>query len=287
MNVPVRIEHLCVYPVKSLAGIEVTSSLATQSGLEHDRQWAIIKPNGHILSQRKAPELALIQPRIQNNRIYLSSKVPGSNMGEIELTVDTEQPPFSIPVWQDHCPGMQASTQANQWLTEALTSKDPLRLVSTQSGSIRTANNPDRFKADINTYADAAPYLIGNIESLNHLNQTLAEQGKQAVDTRHFRANIWISGIPGFSEHHYTKLSPSQLTGQTEQYFELVDHCGRCVIITINPDSGEKREKNEPFKELAQLNAMPEQSKAPAFGVNSVLRGDTVELTAGQALQLS
>ncbi|HMU66362.1 MAG TPA: MOSC domain-containing protein, partial [Cellvibrionaceae bacterium] len=123
----------------------------------------------------------------------------------------------------------------------------------------------ERFGSSSEThFADAAPYLVANTASLAALNQALISEGETPVDERRFRANIWLDGITAFTEHQVPVLSLPQ--GQ----IRMVDHCQRCSVITVDPERGVFCPNAKPFKTLARLNAMPNQPKAPAFGVNAV-----------------
>lgn len=86
---------------------------------------------------------------------------------------------------------------------------------------------------------------------------------------RHFRPNIVLQGLPAFAEHDVQTLTLG------DNKLKLVDHCQRCVMITVNPDTGENLANALPFRELAALNPMPTNAKAPAFGVNATLLGGT------------
>ncbi len=280
MNVSAHIEALFIYPVKSLAGVPLQNANLTQSGLKGDRQWAIVKENGQVLTQRELPELALITPNLTDNGITLSHP----SGGEIEVSsLKIESEPFDLRVWKDTCSARTASIDAGQWLQNALNYAESLSLVNIAPSTERVFNKPNRFSISGSYFSDAAPYLLANNESLQSLNEHLASQDKSPVDIRHFRPNIVVSGISAFSEHQYKTLKDPSDSFE----LRLVDHCQRCVMITIDPDTGTRPNKSQPFTELAQINAMPNQPKAPAFGVNSTLTlGNNATVTVGQKLEI-
>ena len=51
-----RITSLHIYPVKSCRGIDVDEALITPTGLEWDRRWMIVRPDGRFVTQREVPE---------------------------------------------------------------------------------------------------------------------------------------------------------------------------------------------------------------------------------------
>ena len=280
MSTEVVVEQLNIYPVKSLAGAAVSSATATHSGLEHDRQWIVLNEDKQMLTQRKIPAMALIQTSITENGVQLHAE----GMGNILLETDTADDKFPVNVWKEQCTGVTAKAEVNQWITEALKSEQPLSIAKAAPGSIRQPEDPARFNADINTFADAAPYLVANMDSLQALNTELKKQGLEQVDGRRFRANIWLSGIAEFEEHSYAKMTTATENG----YLDLIDHCSRCVMITVNPDQGTLTPKTVPFKQLARLNSMPDNEKAPAFGVNAVLRDtQAMQIHVGQNFLIS
>lgn len=129
----------------------------------------------------------------------------------------------------------------------------------------RVQSQPQRFGDNTHTYfADAAPFLISNTNSLTALNSALQNKGLNPVDDRRFRANIVISGLPAFAEHQVDYLSH-----HSGERLVLRDHCERCIMTTIDPDTGIKDPSMEPFRTLATLNPNPNNLKAPTFGVNA------------------
>ena len=51
----IKLTELTIYPVKSLAGIQLQSSELDSMGLQYDRRWMLVSPDGMFLSQRKFP----------------------------------------------------------------------------------------------------------------------------------------------------------------------------------------------------------------------------------------
>lgn len=261
-----QIEQLTIYPVKSLRGINVDHWPVTSEGLRHDRQWMLVTTQGRFVTQRQLPAMALIDTNIDNGRLHLSA----ANKGSVSLPLSsiTAGSAFVATVWSDECEVTEASAEASAWLTRILSPGQPLKLVTMSENRRRDQSQPERFGADNRTlFADAAPFLIANQASLGSLNQTLMTSNLAAVDMRRFRPNIVISGPEAFSEHQIKSL---QRRGDSLRLI-LCDHCQRCVITTIDPDSGQKSSDLEPFKTLTKLNPMPDNHRAPAFGVNATL----------------
>jgi uncharacterized protein YcbX len=257
----VTIEQLWIYPVKSLAGISLTSATLKTAGLARDREWMIVDGDGLFLSQRKLPRMATIKTEFQNGQLTLLHK----RTGELPLTPpDGDARP--VQVQGSHCFGFAAPKEASQWLQQALEIDDALQLVYFDKSRQRPTH-PERFGPYHTYFSDGAPFLVANQASLKSLNKQLLLEGKATVDVRRFRPNIVISGLEAFAEHHCRQLR-HPASGST---LALKDHCKRCSIITVDPNTGTASPDQHPFLSLAQINGMPDKPKAPAFGVNTVL----------------
>ncbi len=261
-----KIEAIYSYPVKSLQGIPLASSKLNRFGLVGDRKWMLVDEKKGFLSQRKLPAMATISTAIRDGKIFLSK--PG--LGEIELQSSQEKR-LSVSIWRDHCTAFVAAPNVNLWLSEALESNN-IKCVQFIENEIRTPGELLRFGDTARHFCDGSPFLITTVESLNALNTALLENSVPAVDMRHFRANIVVSGIDAFTEHNFNTLSIAENNDTSSLKFTLVDHCQRCSIITVDPDTGKFRKKGTPLVELAKLNSMPNKLKAPAFGVNATLQ---------------
>ncbi|MFL0810012.1 MAG: MOSC domain-containing protein [Agarilytica sp.] len=289
-----KVHSLFTYPVKSLAGIELSSSTLSSSGLQHDRQWAIFRDDHHPLTQRKNPRMVLIQPKIDASRLTLSAKGFG-NISVSDSDFDErgnrqERSDNACFIWRDTCYTQGQLSQekqkgVSQWLCDVLKEPQNLSLAKVDTHHPRKFIHPERFNVQASYFSDAAPYLIVNQGSLDALNQRCRKQDLTEVDIRHFRPNIVIEGIEAFSEHQFSSM---QVKG-AECLFRLVDHCQRCAMITVQPDTGEYLPKAHPFKTLAQLNSMPNTPKAPAFGVNACVinPGSNASIRVGQSLNLA
>ena len=58
------LEGIWVYPIKSCGGSRVTEWPLGPNGLLLDREWALVGDDGHVLTQKGLPKLALVQPRV-------------------------------------------------------------------------------------------------------------------------------------------------------------------------------------------------------------------------------
>ncbi|WP_096084512.1 MOSC domain-containing protein [Agaribacterium haliotis] len=280
----IRIESLFVYPLKSAAGKQVQQATLKQTGFEQDRKWMLVNQHGRALTQRQHPKLALIQAELQNGQLILS--FPAGD--QVTLNKQQLEDEIEVSLWSDTVLARRIGGASHRQLINLLkpfveTDTAGVELVYFDQDKIRTPAKPERFGLSARHFADAAPYLVCNQASLEQLNSKLKHGGENDVDMRHFRPNIVVSGLPAFAEHQYKKM-----TLKNGAVLELVDHCERCVMITVDPDSGIKHKNQVPFKQLASLNAMPDKKHAPAFGVNLRLADgcDNLVIQQGDILEL-
>lgn len=275
----VRVTDLFIYPVKSLRGIAVSQASMTYTGLLHDRQWMIVKANGQFVTQRELPRMALIHASMEADRLYLHSHELMPKRYEISIPMEGEQgSEIETTIWYDTCRCIDAGDDVANWLTEALNSPKPLRLVSMANDFRRIQSQPERLGQHGAIFADASPYLFANRDSLEVLNQLLEAEDKPPAIIEQFRPNIVVAGLDPFSEHDYNRIHSS--AGKFT--LQLHDHCERCTMVAVNPKTGERDPQQEPYPTLARLNAAPDKPKAAAFGENaSLLTGDGQNIGVG------
>lgn len=275
------ISHIAIYPVKSLRGFRVDSAILTPQGLAHDRQWMIINEDNRFVTQRKYAQMILIHTRIEAGQLILS-KPSAPELSELKIDIDRipDVDPVDVVIWKDTCQALDEGEAASQWLAEALDIPSKLRLVRI-APMPRPQSKPHLLGENTHTlFADAAPFLVTNEASLSRLNEQLNNHDIDAVPMERFRPNIVLSGPDAFTEHQLSGLSHS------DYQLKFCYPCQRCVMPTIDIESGTRHPKQQPFSLLAEINAMPDSPKAPAFGENAILIsgqgkricvGDTVE----------
>ncbi len=275
MDNTVEVTGLYIYPVKSLKGIAVDSHPLTAQGLAGDRHWMVVMPNGRFVTQRQLPQMATVSTALDARQLVLSAE----GCGSISVARDSAGgSPCEATVWRDDCEAIDEGAEVSAWLTEALQSPKPLRLVRLREQFTRPQSKPDLLGANTSThFADAAPYLVAYQASLDELNRQLQQRGLAPVDIRRFRPNILVSGLEAFAEHRVSQLRHSRQHYVLRHCFP----CQRCTITTIDQDLGTRDADMQPFKTLIDLNRMPGNNQAPAFGENTVL-----EAGAGAGIQL-
>ena len=83
---------LWVFPIKSCAGISVTEARLLPTGLEWDRAWMVVDPDGQFITQREVAYMVLVQPRIDTAHGVLRVGFPGQPELSLPLAVPAEGP---------------------------------------------------------------------------------------------------------------------------------------------------------------------------------------------------
>lgn len=275
----IEVTSLTIYPVKSMKGIGLDRARLTPQGLEHDRRFMVVRPNGRFVTQRDLPRLALVRTAVEDDRVVLSLDgcgaivVPGA---------ECEGRRIETKVWGDPCETVDLGEDVSRWLTDVLRSETPLRLVRMATGFVRPQSRPEHLGADTHTFfADAAPFLVAGESSLARLNRELEKRGHQPVPMDRFRPNIVVRGLEPFAEHAAGGL-------RSDRYRLGFCHpCERCVVTTIDQATAEKDPGWQPFRTLRDINPVPGGKPAPAFGQNAVLLGgERQTISVGDRLAL-
>jgi uncharacterized protein YcbX len=222
------ITELSVYPLKSAGGISPTRAELTPNGFRHDRTFMLIRPDGQHLSQREVSRLALLRPAYDGTKLT----VHAPRMVTPLVYEPWDGPALDVTVHRRHCQGIDQGDEAAGWFSDVLGVScrlvrfTGLRATRTGGGTLE--------------YADGYPLLVLSRESLDDLNERLAGP----LPMNRFRPNIVLEGL---GPHGEDKVSTLRI-GEVE--VDLVRPCGRCVITTIDQETG-RRTDDEPLRTLA------------------------------------
>lgn len=264
------ITALHIYPVKSCAGIALSSARMTATGFEFDRQWMIARPNGRFVTQRELPRLALIGTAIDDAHLRLTA--PEVEPLALPLNHDGER--TQVVVWRDQCAALDAGDAAANWLERVM--GEPLRLVRFDPNGKRQAD--PAWTGAIEAYAqfaDAFPWLLISEGSLAALNERLP----RPLPMNRFRPNIVVSGLAPFEEDSVESLSDDRVS------LHPIKPSTRCAITTTDQTRGE-RDGDEPLRTLRAFR-FDRELRGVTFGQNVIAsRGTGKYLKVGQTLQV-
>lgn len=259
---PLHLSSIAIHPLKSCAPLPLAQALVEPRGLEHDRRWMAVDPDGRFITGRQVPSLVRIAALPTARGIALSA--PG--LPRIEVAAPAAGAPrVQVMVWRDAVDAACAGDEADAWLTRAL--DRPARLVHMDALSRRAVDPEHAREGDEVGFADGFPLLLIGQASLDALNARLAAP----VPMARFRPNLVVAGAPAHAEDGWRRIRVGGID------FEVAKPCTRCVFTTVDPASGTFDPSGQP---LAELKAYRRTPKGVTFGMNLIARG-TGMLRAG------
>ncbi|MBE7211094.1 MAG: MOSC domain-containing protein [Gluconacetobacter diazotrophicus] len=253
---------LRIYPVKGLRGIPVEEARVGRLGLDGDRRWMVVTPDGRFVTQR------------QNGRMALVDALPAPD-GGLRLRLDGEEQAVERPgadgermavtVWGSTVAAVAAGAEADRWLSAAL--EQPCRLVFMADERARKVEAGYDAGDDHVSFADGFPLLATGTGSLAALNAALAANGGTAVPMDRFRPNLVMEGVPAWHEDGWGGMR----AGTTR--FRVAKPCSRCVVVTRDQRTGTVPHPGEPLRTLGRLNRT---AAGIMFGINLIPDGEGV-----------
>ncbi|SFC64263.1 MOSC domain-containing protein [Spirosoma endophyticum] len=269
------ISELLIYPIKSLGSISMTEVIVEPKGFRYDRRFMLVTPEGKFITQRAYPQMALIDVAITEtpdraDTLRVWHRNHPDDVVELPLVLRdetaTSRETMLVEIWDSKdVPALTVSDAADQWFTNAIGTS--CRLVFMPETTTRAvdrdyARDPEQ---DAVSFADGYPYLLIGQSSLDALNQRLEEP----LTMLRFRPNIVVSGSVPNDEDAWDQFRIGEID------FYGVKPCARCVLTTIDPETGQKGK--EPLKTLTTYRQWKHKI---LFGQN-VLARSTGENTLG------
>jgi uncharacterized protein YcbX len=259
MTVIGKVDSLWRYPVKSMRGEELGDVFAGFSGIYGDRLFAFkssASPKGFpYLTAREQRRLLQYRPRFRHpdkaaRPINLTeAESMGANplsADPSELMVDVETPDGKKLAIDD--PALM------EMLRTDIDEKHQLALMRSERA-----------------LTDCRPVSIFSLQSA----EQLGEETGTPIDKRRFRANVYVdlTSAQGFGENEFVgrsvRIGPKAVV-------TILERDPRCVMITLDPDTGEKTPAI--LKKVAQAH----EGMAGVYGaviVEGILhKGDSIEL---------
>lgn len=261
------LSEINIYPIKSLGGISLGHAEIEERGLEHDRRWMLIDEEGMFITQRKYDELAMLQVSINAGYLTISHRTNAALQFSFGLTETTGRN-IRVNIWDDVSIGTEVSIAANNWFSDFMKMK--VVLVRMPSDEKRLVDPRYAHHHEIVSFADGYPCLLISQASLDGLNAKL----EQPVRMDRFRPNFVFTGGNAHIEDSFDEFQLGDIR------FRAVKPCARCVLITIDQQTGIKGK--EPLKTLAGYRA---SGKKILFGQNLIHQG-TGTIRVGDELKV-
>ncbi|MFQ5936275.1 MAG: MOSC domain-containing protein [Acidiferrobacterales bacterium] len=251
-----RLAQINIYPIKSTAGITLKESHVTCQGLELDRRWMLVDAAGHAITAREFPRLTLVRTSIADGGLA----VRAPNMSSIRVPLQPETDILrTVQIWDDDCAALAARGELDRWFSDYLDRN--CHLVRLSDAHPR-AIDPDYSRpGDQVSFADAFPLLLTSEASLQDLNTYL----HSPVSMQRFRPNLVVTGCGPYAEDHWRRIRIGEVM------FEGAKNCPRCVLTTVDPETGLKDPRREPLRTLATYRRKGDDI---FFGRNLIPRAD-------------
>lgn len=265
----ITLAALHIYPVKSCRGIAASEARLTDAGLEHDREWMIVTPEGRFVTQREEPRLARITTAIDDGTLTLSAEGAGS----CAVPLDRVGREADAVVWRDRCAAFDQGDEPARWLSGLL--DRALRLVRFDPRHERLSDRT--WTGDVaarNRFSDGYALLAISRASLDDLNARLPAP----LPMNRFRPNLELGGLPPYGEDTLGELVAGAVR------LRRVKPCTRCSITTTDQATGAV-DGEEPLRTLKSYR-WDKALRGVTFGQNLiVIAGAGSRLQVGQTLQ--
>ncbi len=259
MSIVGKIDSLWRYPVKSMRGEELDEAFASFSGIYGDRLFAFessASPKGFpYLTAREQQRLLQYRPHFRH---------PDKAARPINLTEAESM--GANPVWADPSELMVDVETPDE---QTLAIDDPA-LIDMLRTNIDQKHQLTLMRSE-RAMTDCRPVSIFSLQSARQL----GEETGTPIDKRRFRANVYVdlASAQGFAENEFVgrsvRIGPKVVV-------TVLERDARCVMITLDPDTGEKTPSI--LKKVAQAH----EGMAGVYGavmVEGMLhKGDPVEV---------
>lgn len=246
------LSEINIYPVKSLGGISLKSAEVEERGLKYDRRFMLVNINGNFLTQRKHSQMVFLKLKLNDTGFIVYHTKNLVNPIHIPFELN-EGKKIKVMIWDDECEAICADENINYWFTAAMGLQ--CKLVYLPKSSNRIVEPDYGVKNKTVSFADAYPYLIIGLSSLDDLNARM----QVSLPMNRFRANFVFEGGSAYEEDDWNEF----LIGGVK--FKRVKPCARCIITATDQETGERSE--EP---LAVLSTYRKVNNKVLFGQNLV-----------------
>jgi len=238
--------------------------LGATAGEMRDRHFVVIDAETKkFLTGREAGRLVLVECNLENDILTLGVINESGNSISVNVDQVAQNGITERAIWRNEtCDGFDCGNEVAQWLQSVLKIPNQVRLLDYGNGMVdngRILKTEDTWmnsvvpnRTEITVYANVAPYMAVSLASLTKLQAKLPPDEAEKVSMRNFRPNIVVDGCPEFDEDRWMQVK----IGQAE--FTVLKPCNRCLLTTVNTETGEKNAKVQPMKALREFRLAPE-----------------------------
>lgn len=270
----INISEICIYPIKSLGGISLQEAMVEEKGLQYDRRWMLVDEKGVFLSQREFPKMATLKTSFEPDGLNVTAKT-GESIS-IPLAENERQNEIKVSVWSSKLKANEFENEVNQRFSGILQTNCRLVRMNENSKRLVSPFYAVRKFQDTVSFADGYPILIIGESSLDDLNSKL----ENPLPMNRFRPNLVVKNAEAFAEDNWKKIK----IGET--VFHLVKPCARCVMTTIDQETGISDGK-EPLKTLATYRLVKRAGASKInFGQNLIPENIGAKIKFGDRVEI-
>jgi len=237
------------------------------SGKIGDRSWMVVNAKGSLISQREKPALARVKTTLLLDRDGIADRIC--------LAVDDREPIILDPalvgderqaviIHGKESVAHKAPREVSAWFSDFL--GDAVTVVHQKESDLRLCdpNFSVDPEGDAVSFGDGFPYLVTASATLEKLNGAL----ESPVPMSRFRPNIVIGNTQPEAEYTWKNIAIGSVT------LAFVKPCTRCVVTTVDQDTGVKTGK-QPLATLAATNFLAQdfggaRVQGAVFGENAI-----------------
>jgi uncharacterized protein YcbX len=213
-----------IHPVKSCRRIELDVAVVDDYGLEGDRRWQVQGPAGQMMTQRKFPDMARIQPLPVPGGLRLHC----DGMPDIEVQ-QPEVANISGKTMTGLVPVADAGDEAARWLARVLSIECRLTAIAT-GYERRVLIGGDEVFGQQASLVDAAPVHI--VTAASH--RFLLQHAVEPFPIERFRPNLVVDGCEAWAEDTWRELSIGDARVRVALPWP------RCVMPQVDQDTGQR-----------------------------------------------
>ena len=223
MSIVGHVDSLWRYPVKSMRGEELDEAFAGFSGIYGDRLFAFkssASPKGFpYLTAREQTRLLQYRPRFRypNKAARPVNLTEAESMGANPVSADPSE--------------LMVDVETPDGRTLAIDDPVLMELVRTD---IDPKHQLTLMRSE-RAMTDCRPFSMFSLQSARQL----GEETGMPIDKRRFRANVYVdlTSAEGFGENSFVGKS---LRIGPKMVVTILERDPRCMMITLDPDTGEK-----------------------------------------------
>ncbi|XP_017783244.1 PREDICTED: mitochondrial amidoxime-reducing component 1 isoform X1 [Nicrophorus vespilloides] len=272
-----NVTKLHLHPLKSGRRLELTSADCTDVGIRQnpedqeglqlrDRTYLVYgEKNNEFKTARTFPQLLLVQMSV-HDKDQIRLDAPGMPTLLFKVPTKLKNKELRVKVHQsEEIYSIDCGDEAANWISNYIHGDStPGLRIGYHDGSMKHRRNilkiyksfsiyKNLTNKSAGLYSDLSAVLLVNQASVDDLNDKLREENR--VVSENFRSSITIAGegAPAYAEDDWEWLKIG------EAVFRNVKPCTRCIMTTINPDTGVRNPEREPLKTMETYRRLKNQ----------------------------